>query len=159
MKQADRRNLITTTAGLHQAGACTLGPAALYAAAVLMALSIAACASFQETPAQRAQRIDPLLSAAGFQIVQANTPKKQSIFASLPPLTMNYYVAKDGKARYWFADPYECNCVYQGDAKAYQRYQNIRLQQKLVREEEQTAELNQDAAMQMNMYDPMFFPY
>ncbi len=159
MKQGDRRNLITATAGLPQAGARVPGPAALYAAAVLMALSIGACASFQETPAQRAQRIDPVLSAAGFQIVQANTPKKQSIFASLPPLTMNYYVAKDGKARYWFADPYECKCVYQGDAMAYQRYQNIRLQQKLVREEEQTAELNQDAAMQMNMYDPMFFPY
>ena len=140
MKQADRRNLSTTTAGLH-AGAGALRPAALCAAAVLMTLSIAACASFQETPAQRAQRIDPVLSAAGFQMVQANTPKKQSIFATLPPLTMNYYVGKDGKARYWFADPYECNCVYQGDTKAYQRYQNLRLQQKLVREEEQTAEL------------------
>jgi hypothetical protein len=72
---------------------------------------------------------------------------------------MNYYVGKDGQARYWFADPYECNCVYQGDAKAYQRYQNLRLQQKMIKEEEQTALLNQDAAMQMNMYDPMFFPY
>ncbi len=72
---------------------------------------------------------------------------------------MTYYVGKDGKPRYWFADPYQCNCVYQGNEKDYQRYQNLRIQQKLVKEEEQTAELNQDAAMQMNMYDPMFFPY
>ncbi len=152
MKQADRRNLITTTAGPRPSGPAAPQPAGFYAVALAMALSIAACASFQETPAQRAQRIDPVLSAAGFQIVQANTPKKQSVFASLPPLTMNYYVAKDGQARYWFVDPYECNCVYQGDAKAYQRYQNLRIQQKLVKEEEQTAELVRDAAMQMNMY-------
>ncbi len=159
MKQADCPNLIASIAGLRPAGPAAPRPARLYAVALLMAFSVAACASFQETPAQRAQRIDPVLSAAGFQVVQANTPKKQSIFANLPPLQMNYYVAKDGKARYWFADPYECNCVYQGDAKAYQRYQNLRLQQKLVKEEEQTALLNQQAAMQMNLYDPVFFPY
>ncbi len=133
--------------------------ARLAGAAMLMALSIAACASFQETPAQKAQRVDSVLSAAGFQMVAADNPKKQQIFTSLPPLSMHYYVGKDGKPRYWFADPYECNCVYVGDAKAYQRYQNLRIQQKLVKEEEQTAELNQDAAMQMNMYDPMFFRY
>jgi len=121
-----------------------------------MALSIAACA---ETPAEKAQRLDPMLSAAGFQIVQADTARKQSIFASLPPLKMNYYIGKDGKPHYWFADPYQCNCVYQGDAKAYQQYQNLRIQQKMVEEEEAAAALNQDAAMQMNMFDPVFFPY
>jgi hypothetical protein len=132
----------------------------LRAAGLLIAVSIAACSSFQqETPAQKAQRIDPVLAAAGFQMVPADSPKKESIFATLPPLKMHYYMSKDGKARYWFADPFECNCVYVGDAKAYQHYQNLRIQQKLVKEEEQTAELNQDAAMQMNMYDPVFFPY
>ncbi len=124
-----------------------------------MAMLIAACASFQETPAQKAQRIDPVLSAAGFHLVPADSQKKQEISASMPPLTMHYYMAKDGKPRYWFADPYVCNCVYEGDEKAYQRYQNLRLQQKLVKEEERAAELNQDAAMQMNMYDPVFYPY
>ena len=157
MKQAERRISINTSAGFWTAA--TARSVRLCAAAMLMTVAVAACASFQETPAQRAQRIDPVLSAAGFQVVQANTPKKQSIFANLPPLQMNYYVAKDGKSRYWFADPYECNCVYQGDAQAYQRYQNLRLQQKMIKEEEQTALLNQEAAMQMNMYDPMFFPY
>jgi hypothetical protein len=129
------------------------------AALLLMAVLIAACASMmQETPAQKAQRIEPLLSAAGFRMVPADSAKQQQIFTGLPPLKMNYYVGKSGKAHYWFADPYQCNCVFVGDAKAYQRYQNLRIQQKLVKEEEQTAELNQDAAMQMNMYDPLFFP-
>jgi len=154
MKQAERRNPSASTARSHGGRHAALG-----AVGLVMAMFIAACASFQETPAQKAQRIDPVLSAAGFHMVAADSPKKQEVFASVPPLTMRYYVAKDGKPRYWFADPYECNCLYEGDEKAYQRYQNLRLQQKLVKEEEQAAELNQDAAMQMNMYDPMFYPY
>lgn len=132
---------------------------ALYVAGLMIALLLPACASFQETPAQQAQRIDPVLAAAGFHMITADSPKKQSLFASMPPLKMHYYVTKSGNSRYWFADPYECNCVYVGDSKDYQRYQSLRLQQKLVKEEEETAELNQDAAMQMNMYDPVFFPY
>jgi hypothetical protein len=154
MKQAGGYKLSAKTRWFHAARRS--GPGA---AVLLMAVLIAACSAFQETPAQKAQRIEPVLSAAGFHMVTADNPKKQEVFASMPPLTMHYYVAKDGKPRYWFADPYECNCVYEGDAKAYQRYQNLRLQQKLVKEEEQAAELNQDAAMQMNMYDPLFFPY
>jgi hypothetical protein len=154
MKQAERRILFPSILRYDRAWRSMLG-----AAGLLMVLSIGACSAFQETPTQKAQRIDPVLAAAGFKMVTADSPKKHEIFASLPPLKMHYYVAKDGKARYWFADPYECNCVYEGDTKAYQRYQNLRIQQQLVREEEETAELNQDAAMQMNMYDPFFFPY
>jgi hypothetical protein len=160
MRQAHRSDRFSA----REAGVCNAQRAGaryllLYAVSLLFAWLLPACSSFQETPAQRAQRIDPVLAAAGFHMIAADSPKQQSIFATLPPLKMHYYVAKDGKARYWFADPYECNCVYIGSAKDYQRYQNLRIQQKLVKEEEQTAELNQDAAMQMNMYDPMFFPY
>lgn len=156
MNQAHRRNRLSAIA----AGFCSVRPLRLCAAGLLIALLLPACATFhQETEAERAQRIDPVLAAAGFHMITADSPKKQSIFATLPPLKMHYYVAKDGTPRYWFADPYECNCVYVGSAKDYQRYQNLRIQQKLVKEEEQTAELNQDAAMQMNMYDPYFFPY
>jgi hypothetical protein len=154
MKQADRAILLFRSTHRRRARRAMFG-----AASGLMILAIAACSALQETPAQKAHRIDSLLAAAGFKMATADSPKKQEIFASLPPLKMHYYVAKDGKARYWFADPYECNCVYEGDAQAYQRYQNLRIQQQLVREEEETAELNQDAAMQMNMYDPLFFPY
>ncbi|HEY2104195.1 MAG TPA: hypothetical protein VGH29_00325 [Candidatus Binataceae bacterium] len=154
MQQAERRNPTTSTGPSNGARRIVAG-----AVGLLMAMLIADCASFQETPAQKAQRIDPVLSAAGFHMVAPDSPKKQELFGSMPPLTMRYYMAKNGKPRYWFADPYECNCLYEGDEKAYQNYQNLRLQQKLVKEEEQAAELNQDAAMQMNMYDPMFYPY
>jgi hypothetical protein len=156
MKQLDR----TIPAATAWLGRRPFGrPIRRYAACLLIAALIAACAALQETPAQRAQRIDPMLAASGFRMVVADSPKKQSIFGSLPPLKMHYYTTRAGKPRYWFADPYQCNCVYQGDEVAYQHYQNLRIQEQMVREEEQTAELNQDAAMQMNAFDPMFFPY
>jgi hypothetical protein len=131
-------------------------PRAIWISAVIAALCFAACA---ETPQEKAQRLDPVLSAAGFQMIQPRTPKQQEMLALMAPLKMNYYVGKDGQARYWFPDPYQCACVFKGDAKAYQQYQNLRLQQQMVQEEEQTAELNQDAAMQMNTFEPYFFPY
>ncbi|SRR5579875_1008396 len=150
MALADRRDLAASIARLRMNSHVLM---------LLMAAMVSACSAFQETPAQKAQRIDSLLSAAGFHMVPADSSKRQDILASTTPLTMRYYVAKDGKPRYFFADPYQCNCLYEGDQKAYQRYQYLRLQQKLVKEEEEAAELNQSAAMQMNMYDPFFFPY
>jgi hypothetical protein len=154
MKRADGGHLSSSTAHRRVSAYARRAVPIL-----MMAVLLPACSAFQETPAQKAQRIDPVLSAAGFHMVAADSPKRQEVLASAPPLTMRYYVAKDGKPRYFFADPYECNCLYEGDEKAYQRYQYLRLQQKMVKEEEQAAELNQDAAMQMNMYDPFFFPY
>jgi hypothetical protein len=154
MKQAESRDTSVSTVRLRKTAFARRA-----ARILLMAALLSACSAFQETPAQKAQRIDTVLSASGFQMVAADSPKRQQVLASTPPLTMRYYVAKDGKPRYFFADPYQCNCLYEGDEKAYQRYQYLRLQQKLVKEEEQAAELNQSAAMQMNMYDPFFFPY
>lgn len=161
MRPAHRRNRFSgKEAGVYNGQCAAVRHVRLYTVILLFGLLFPACSAFQqETPAQRAQRIDPVLAAAGFHMITADSSKQQSIFATLPPLKMHYYVAKDGKARYWFADPYECDCVYVGSVNAYQRYQNLRIQQKLVKEEEQTAELNQDAAVQMNMYDPMYFPY
>jgi hypothetical protein len=124
----------------------------------ILVLSITACA-IQETPQQRAQRIEPILAAAGFNMIPADSDNKKTIVSSLAPLKLHYYIGKDGKPHYWFADPYECNCVYRGDETAYQRYQNLRLQQKMVAEQERAAELNQNAASQMNMYEPFLFPY
>ena len=118
-------------------------------------LLIAGCA---ETPQEKAQRIEPMLAAAGFNLVPAQSPGKASILKTLPPLKLNFYINKQGHPVYWFADPYECNCLYRGNEEAYQKYQNLRLQQRMVEQEQQAAELNQDAAMQMNMFDQFFFP-
>ncbi|HLH76793.1 MAG TPA: hypothetical protein VKV28_08325 [Candidatus Binataceae bacterium] len=128
----------------------------------LLALPICmlvACSLFEESPQQKADQLDTMLAAAGFHMIPADTPKKESLLQSLPPLKLRYYKGRDGSTRYWVADPYACMCVYKGDEAAYQRYENLLVQQQLAAEQRQTAELNQDAAMQMNMYDPFFFPF
>ena len=91
MKVDFRNRLPLETTGIHDPRRAAARRVRLLGAGLLMALSIAACATFhQETPAERAQRIDAVLVAAGFHPVTADSPKKQSIFASLAPLQMHY---------------------------------------------------------------------
>jgi hypothetical protein len=118
------------------------------------------CAT-QETPTQRAQRIEPMLAAAGFHVHPADTPARVANLQGLTPLKVSF-APKDGKMRYWFADPVYCQCLYVGNEDAYDRYQNLRLQQKVANEQEEAAQLNESAASQEQMNfglwgDPFFY--
>ncbi|HZP44129.1 MAG TPA: hypothetical protein VFB15_00630 [Candidatus Binataceae bacterium] len=115
---------------------------------------LAGCA---ETPQEKADRLEPMLAAAGFRMVPVDTPRKQAIFSSLTPLKLTYHFNKEGQPVYWFADPYDCNCLYLGDSKAYQQFQQMKFQAHLADEERQAAELNQDAAMQMGVFGPFWW--
>lgn len=88
---------------------------------------VVGCAT-QETPTQRAQRIEPMLAAAGFHVHPADTPARVANLQGLTPLKVSF-APKDGKMRYWFADPVYCQCLYVGNEDAYDRYQRLRLQQ------------------------------
>lgn len=112
-------------------------------------LALAGCAMFGPTPAERAQYLEPMLSAAGFRQLPADTPDKVQRLAKLAPLRVSHYVGKDGKMRYWFADPDYCHCFYVGDEAAYDKYQDLRLQARNARDEKEAAEENYDAAQQM----------
>jgi hypothetical protein len=79
-------------------------------------------------PAATAQNIEPMLEAAGFVKLPADTPERQQKLASLEPLKLNYYVGKTGKLHYWFADPGTCHCLFHGDDQAYQRYEQMKAQ-------------------------------
>ena len=107
----------------------------------MLGLVLAGCA---ETPRQRANRFEPMLSAAGFHMAPADTPQRQQELASHTPLKMRYYFA-NGKPHYWLADPYVCNCVYIGDEADFQRYQQLKLQQQLVERDEAAAAMNENA--------------
>jgi hypothetical protein len=115
-----------------------------------------------ETPQQRAQRIEPMLSAAGFHIHPADTPQRQEELTSMTPLKVRYY-ARNGKLHYWFADPTLCQCIYVGNEQSYQKYEQIRLQQQQAQREEAAAMMNEDAAQQEQMNfmmwpgDPFFY--
>jgi hypothetical protein len=112
------------------------------AVAVLMSWVLAGCA---ETPRQRAHRLEPMLSAAGFHMVPADTAQRQQELASHTPLKMRYYFA-NGNPHYWFADPYVCNCVYVGNEASFRQYQQLRLEQQMVEREQAAAAMNENAA-------------
>jgi hypothetical protein len=68
----------------------------------------------------------------------------------LTPLKIRYYF-DNGKPRYWFNDPVNCHCVYVGNEKNYQQYEQIRLRQKAVQQEAEAARMNEEAAEQEQM--------
>ncbi|HEX9665768.1 MAG TPA: hypothetical protein VGA95_04330 [Thermodesulfobacteriota bacterium] len=115
---------------------------------ILMHLS---CAGIRTS---EAQQVDSLLAAAGFKMLPADTPEKEEMLNSLPPLNLQYRV-KDGNPLYFYADPYNCKCVYTGDQAAYDRYE------KLAQEaaEQQAAFINEEAAMEMNSWDWLGGPW
>jgi hypothetical protein len=131
----------------------------------VLALSIVAAgiaAGCAETQRQRAKRIEPMLSAAGFHIHPADTPQRQQELTSMTPLKVRYD-ARNGKLHYWFADPTVCQCIYVGNEQSYQKYEQIRLQQQTAQREEAAAMMNEDAAQQEQMNfmmwpgDPFFY--
>jgi hypothetical protein len=136
--------------------------ACLVMCTLMIGTTLSGCALVRETPRQRAQRIEPMLAAAGFHMYVANTPAKLKDLKSLTPLKMRYYM-HGGELHYWFADPVNCNCIYIGLEKNYQRYQRLRIQEKMVTREEEAAQEAEMAAQQEQLnlmvwpYDPYFF--
>lgn len=124
--------------------------ARVFAAAIAIAGLLAGCSLLQETPQQRAERIEPMLAAAGFHILAVDTPARQAEAQRLTPLKVRYYF-DNGKPRYWFNDPVNCHCVYVGNEKNYQQYEQIRLQQRAAQEEAETAQMNEEAVQQEQM--------
>ncbi|MGH7877997.1 MAG: hypothetical protein ACREQD_00720 [Candidatus Binataceae bacterium] len=115
--------------------------------------STAGCA---ETPTERANRIEPILAAAGFRLHPADTPERADDLKWRPALKVRYSM-RNGKVYYWFADPVACQCLYVGSPEDYQKYEALRLQQQTVEREESAAAMNEDAALQQQS-DFMMWP-
>jgi hypothetical protein len=96
--------------------------------------------------AQQAKDTEQLLAAAGFKMTLANTPAKM---AHLKTLTQNKIVPhqKDGVAYYIYADATNCQCFYWGQEQAYQKFQELQVQQNLAAEDRMSAEMNEEEAM------------
>jgi hypothetical protein len=116
----------------------------------IFAIVTTGCGTQQETPAQRAQRVESMLATAGFHVLPADTPARQAQLQSLTPLKMRFY-PHNGKMHYWYADPYYCNCIYSGNEKAYDAYQRIKLQQQMANQQNLSTQANEEAASQEYM--------
>jgi hypothetical protein len=114
------------------------------------ALALSACAAIQN---QNAMDIERLLAASGFQMRLADTPEK---LAHLQTLTQRKLVPHqhEGKPYYVYADATSCQCIYIGNEKAYQRYQNLALQKQIADEQRMAAEMNANASMNWGLWGP-----
>jgi hypothetical protein len=147
-------------ADLRRVANLALGALAIAA----LAAGLAGCASLEPPPPtseQRAQAIEPMLSAAGFRVLPADTQEKLQHLNLLEPLKLQYYVGKTGTLHYYMADPFNCHCMYIGSEEAYQKYEQIKLNEKWNEQEARSARENQMAAQEeeMNAQMEMFNPY
>ena len=90
------------------------------AVAIVAAVSLGACTSIRKNEATYAT---PFLTRAGFTVMADQAASKRRL-AAMPPLKM-VQQGKNGQSTYAYADPYECQCVYVGDAAAYARYRQL----------------------------------
>src|ERR1700759_1865151 len=87
---------------------------------VLLATSVAVAAC-----ANQVQNKEDMLAAAGFKLVPANTPQRQTSLALLPPHKFVHQV-RNNAVVFIYADPTICDCLYIGNQVAYDRYrQNV----------------------------------
>jgi hypothetical protein len=113
----------------------------------------AACAAFLvscSTTQTSTQNKESMLVASGFKTITPKTAAQQQKLQNLPPgkVTM---IQKKGKTYYIFPDPAN-NRAYVGGPRQYQAYQQLRAENKLTREDLETAEMYQDSEMQWSLW-------
>lgn len=107
---------------------------------LLFALAVAlltGCAAIE-----RAERnsTEQMLAAAGFNVIPANTPQRQASLNDLKPYTISRQF-RGGQALYVYPDP-QGNFAYIGDQTAYDRYQNLNVQQQISQENMMAAQMS-----------------
>jgi hypothetical protein len=136
----------------------------LYVLIAAISAAIAGCGSIQPpppTPEQQAEQLEPMLAAAGFRMLPADTPERQKQLESLLPMQVLYYVGKTGKLHYYMADPSYCKCMYIGSEENYQQYEKMKLNQQFQAKEGEVSRENLEAIQMEDMdeQEEMFNPY
>ena len=111
------------------------------------------CAALRKSDVDAQEQI---LSAAGFQMKPADTPQKLEHLQTLTPQKLVPHT-RDGKLYYVYADAEFCKCLFVGNEPAYQKYQQLALQQKLAQERMNAAAMNENAAMNWGMWGPFWW--
>lgn len=122
-------------------------------------LTVAVLAGALGCAAQQARQMDGMLAAAGFQVRPANTPEKLQQLKTLKPRALLQMTKVSGSPYWVVADPTVCQCLYVGNEAAYQRYEQLKLRKEYADEQMQTAEMNEDAAMDWDAWGPWGGPW
>jgi hypothetical protein len=104
------------------------------------------CASTQTSTQNR----ESMLVASGFKVITPKTAAQQQKLQNLPPgkVTM---IQKGKKTYYIFPDPVQ-NKAYVGGPTQYEEYQQLRAENKLAKEDLESAEMYQDTAMEWSLW-------
>jgi hypothetical protein len=92
----------------------------------LAAALLSGCAAIEK--AERGST-ESMLAAAGFNVVPADTPQRQASLAELKPYVISRQF-RGGQALYVYPDA-QGNFAYIGNQAAYDRYQNLMVQQQI----------------------------
>jgi len=111
-----------------------LNPAKL--SALLALLILTGCSTTKQT--------ENMLSAAGFKIVVAATPKQEQKLKALPPGKITT-VQRNGKTYFVFPDAAH-NRIYLGNQQQYQNYQQMLLDQKIAAQNREAGEMAADSS-------------
>lgn len=103
----------------------------LIAAVALVALALG-CASGIHT--------ENLLSAAGFEMVPADTPQRQAHLKTLPAHEISM-TQRDGKTYFVYPDPPH-NVLYVGQQAQYNQYQKLLVQNHIAEQQLNAAQIN-----------------
>jgi hypothetical protein len=96
-----------------------------------------------------------MLTAAGFKLVTADTPKKQELLKSLPTDQISLIT---WKSKNFYVQPdVPNNRAYVGTPAEYQTYQQLRLAKQMSNDNLMAAQMNQDAMMRWNTWGPGFY--
>jgi len=124
-------------------------PFRIISAVALLALT-AGCATTSSTT----QTTD-MLTAAGFKLLTADTPKKQDVLNTLPKGQLSLVTYK---AKTFYVQPAAAsNQAYVGTPKEYQTYQQLRLAKQMSNDNLMAAQMNQDAMMRWGAWGPGFY--
>ena len=96
-----------------------------------------------------------LLTAAGFKLMTADTPKKQQLLATLPKdqLSLIKWKGKD----FYVQPAASANQAYVGTPAEYQTYQQLRLAKQMSNDNLMAAQMNADSMAGWNAWGPGFY--
>ena len=124
-------------------------PFRIISAVALLALT-AGCATTSSTT-----QTTEMLTAAGFKLLTADTPKKQDVLNTLPKGQLSLVTYK---AKTFYVQPAAAsNQAYVGTPKEYQTYQQLRLAKQMSNDNLMAAQMNQDAMMRWGAWGPGFY--
>lgn len=103
--------------------------------AVTLGATLAGCApppSYYTTQPmhQQPNRQERLLMDAGFNVRQADSPRREALLSRLPPNRMLVRYRNE-RPVYIYSDPQSCRCLYVGNERAYQNYRRLANEQNL----------------------------